>query len=473
MVPSLYGILIILAALILNANGMVYLAIISTLFGATAAAYATALGGANITPAVLVQIFVAWRVVRNEGILGFMEPMSFLKPGFWLLLLTLWGMVSAGAFPRLFEGQFMVNSLDRDGAIGLQLIKPVSMNITQAMYSALGLFAFLAMRVTLQRPGALEMVAKAVLWLAGLNVVAAVLNLAQYHLGMPPILAYIKNGNYSMMGGEVAGLMRISGTFSETSAFSQFTLTLLAFTHTLWINKVHTRWAAILSVLNLGFLMVSTSGTAYVGLAICFSIAFAYAIWYFTRHGDVGKYSLYVWVAALGVIAAAAILLFVPAAMTAVTDFFSFVIGKKVTSDSGNIRFAMNARAWDNFADTFGIGTGLGSNRASSFALVLLSNLGWVGILFFGLFIWNVQMGKGREQLPRVEAAVILGARHAVLASLVAACISAVVYDLGVLFYILAATATVPSQAKRLEMAPKSGSEGLLNGSRPNHQVTG
>src|SRR3990167_6420378 len=105
MVPSIYGILILLLALTVSANGMVYLAIIATLFGATAAAYATALGGANITPAVMVQIFAAWRVLRKEGITGFLEPMSFLKPGFWLQLLTIWAAISALVMPRFFQGQ--------------------------------------------------------------------------------------------------------------------------------------------------------------------------------------------------------------------------------------------------------------------------------------------------------------------------------------------------------------------------------
>lgn len=445
MVPSLYGILVLILALTLSSNGMVYLAIISTLFGATAAAYVIAMGSANITPAVMVQLFLAWRVLRKEGIVGLLEPMSFLKPGFWLMLLTVWAAISAVALPRFFQGQFMVNALDRDSAEwGLMLIGPVSMNITQTMYAALGLFAFVTMRVTLQRPGAYQLVAKAILWLAGLNIVAALLDLAQYHLGAPPILFYIKNASYKMMGGEVAGLMRISGTFAETSAFSQFTLALLAFTHTLWINKIYAKWSGPLSIVTLGLLLISTSGTAYVGLAICFAIAFTYTMVQFMQQGKVGKYSIYLWAAVLGVIVAAGVLLFVPAVLEAVSDFFSVVIGKKVQSDSGSVRFAMNARAFDNFFDSFGLGTGLGSNRASSFALVLLSNLGWVGVLFFGLFLWSVLMGPGRRQLPSMDAAVVLGARHAVLASLVAACVSAVVYDLGIVFYILAALAVVP-----------------------------
>lgn len=460
MVPSLYGILVLLLALTVSANGMVYLAIIATLFGATAAAYATALGGATVTPAVMVQMFVAIRVLRNKGIMGFLRPMEFLKPGFWLLLLTIWAASSAFIFPRFFRGQFFVNAVDREAATGLQLIGPVSMNITQAMYAVLGLFTFVAMRATLQRVGSHQMLAKAILWLASLNIVAAILDLGQYHLGLPPILPYLKNATYVMMGGEVAGLMRISGTFAETSSFSQFTLTLLAFTHTLWINQVHRKWAATVSVLSLGLLLISTSGTAYVGLSVCFAIAMGFSIWYFMRHGDIGKYSIYVWLAVLGVIALSALLLFVPPVLEAVKDYFNIVIGKKIDSESGAIRFAMNARALDNFVDSFGLGTGLGSNRASSFALVVMSNLGWVGVLLLGIFLYSVQLGKGRTALPPTDATVVLAARHAVLAALVSACISGVVYDLGVLFYILAAAAVVPRPDEEDEDKPVLNAKG-------------
>lgn len=475
MVPSIYGILILILALIVSAEGMLYLAIIATLFGATAAVYATALGGANVTPAVMVQIFVAWRVLRKEGFSGFFVPMTFLSPGFWLMLLTVWGGVSAAALPRFFKGQFTVNALDRDSTMagGTQVIGPVSMNITQGLYAALGLFTFVAMRTTLERPGAVQRMAKAVLWLAGLNVLAGLLDLAQHHLGLFPVLLLLKNGTYALMGGEVAGLMRIAGTFSETSTFSTFTLTLLAFTHTLWINKVYTKWAAGLSICNLVLLLISTSGTAYVGLGVCFAITFAFSIWYFMRHGDLGKYSLYMWMAALGVVGGAAVLLFVPGAFEAVSEYFGVVIGKKMTSDSGTIRMAMNALAYKNFFDTFGLGTGLGSNRSASFALVLLSNMGWMGVFFFGMFLWRVLMDKRRAALPSAEAAIVLASRHAVLANLIAACISASAYDLGVLFYIMAAGAVAPQSAQVLDAARSSSVEEERLRERPRRQLTG
>jgi hypothetical protein len=442
MTPTLYGILVVLIALFTTANGLVYMAVISTLFGATAAAYA--LGGATITPAVVVQGFVSARVFFKEGVSSLFSPMAFGKPGFWFLLLTIWAIFSAVAFPRLFEGQFLVNALDRSTGNmgGLQPIGPVSMNITQTAYVALGLFTFAAMRITLQREGGVMRFAKAILWLASLNIIAASMDFAEHYLGIPSILPYIKNATYIFMGGEVGGLMRIKGTFAEASVFSSFTLTLTALTHTLWMNGVLKKWAGLITAANLGLLMISTSGTAYVSLAICVSFALAYTAAHTLKHGHPGIYINYVYGLLIATVLLAGVLLFIPPALDALTNYFSIVIGKKLTSESGIIRAGMNAQAIQSFFDTYGLGTGMGSNRASSFALVLISNLGWVGTLLFSLFIYTAVAGRERHQLPKEDAVIVLGARHAVIANLIAACVSSVVFDLGVLFYILAAAAT-------------------------------
>ena len=60
------------------------------------------------------------------------------------------------------------------------------------------------------------------MWAAGLNVVAALLEMAQYQLGLVPILAYLKNANYAMMGGEVAGLMVDAGLLVIAAFISPF-----------------------------------------------------------------------------------------------------------------------------------------------------------------------------------------------------------------------------------------------------------
>ncbi|WP_298011741.1 hypothetical protein [uncultured Aquabacterium sp.] len=449
MVPTLYGLLMFLVGLFVSGQGILYMAVIATLFGGTAVAFATALGGANVTPAMLAQGFTGLNLMRREGLRGFLRPVEFATPTFWLLLLTVWAMATAFVMPRLLQGQLMVAGFDRSESGGAYLVGPlgpVSMNITQAMYAFLALMTFVMTRTLLTRPGAGLAAARAVLWAAGLNVVAALLEMAQYQLGLVPILAYLKNANYAMMGGEVAGLMRITGTFPETSMFSQYTLALVAFTHTLWMHGVLRGWARTLTLANLLLLLLSTSGTAYVSLAICTTVALLYTFLRLMRVGQIGPYSLYLKLTGSGLVLAVGVLLFVPPALDAVSDFFSVVIGQKLTSDSGAIRGALNAQALQTFVESFGLGAGLGCCRASSFALVVLSNLGWVGAVLFVFFVTPILFGRIPEHLASTDRVIAIGARRAVFATLVSASLIALVYDLGFLFYIMAALAYVPKR---------------------------
>lgn len=444
MAPTLYGVLMFLFGLFVSGQGIIYMAVIATLFAATAVAYA--LGGANITPAMLAQGFVGLSLMRKEGLRGFLSPIRFATPPFWLLLLTVWAVISAFVFPRLFEGQIMVAGFDRESGIdgGLMRIKPVSLNITQALYAFLAFMTFVMMRTLLARPGAVRTIARAMLWVAGLNVIAASTGLAQHHLGLPPILEYLKNANYTMMGGEVAGLVRVTGTFSETSMFSQYTLAIIAFTHVLWFNGMYRGWARFLTLANLVLLMISTSGTAYVGLAICMAVALGFAFWKLFREGSMGSQALYVQLAAVGFCLAVAVVLFVPHAFEAVQEYFGIVIGKKLTSTSGYVRSSLNGYAWQTFLDTFGMGAGLGCCRASSFALVIISNLGWIGVALFITFVWPLLFGKKPNWVPSETWVIAQAARCAVFAALVCALLVGLVYDLGFLFYITAALAYVP-----------------------------
>jgi hypothetical protein len=102
------------------------------------------------------------------------------------------------------------------------------------------------------------------------------------------------------------------------------------------------------------------------------------------------------------------------------------------------MRSSANNQAWSNFIDTYGLGVGLGTTKASSFAIVLVSNLGVIGAGLFLAFLGNVLRAPGAE-----SSAVVRAARAAVLAALIAACTSGTVFDLGVAFFAFAAAATV------------------------------
>ncbi|WP_028309966.1 hypothetical protein [Derxia gummosa] len=419
--------------------------IAAALFGATAVVAVTALGGAPVTPAVAMIPFLFVYALRDRGSRLLTAELAFPQPGFWLALLAVWIVIGAIFFPRLMQGDMYVFSADRSvqssgGGLHKALLKPMSTNITQTIYAVASTVSFLAARCLMIDEFRLRMAANGVLWLALLNLVAVFINLAENYAGAPPILVLIKNAEYAVMeNGTVAGLVRISGTFSEPSAFAGFSLPLFGFTFMLYLGGYRRRmsgWVALGTFLSL---VASTSSTALGALVIYFAMVSLGGIAKLFTGARIrfGVISVLAWALLTGMVAGA---LLYPKAVDAVYDYGYNLLYKKLDSESAIERHSWNVQAMENFYDSYGAGIGVGSARASNFAVVLLSNLGVPGFLMFVAFIWQAMFGRRGEMSE--EAAVILrGARSAVLILLMGGLLSAAVYDLGMAFYMYCAVA--------------------------------
>jgi hypothetical protein len=473
MAINFFAVIVFLAGLFASRNGVLYWQMVFCLFAAATALSLPALGGAVITPGVLFLPFLmlrAWLDVRGTNYLG-----RIPAAGVWLALLVMWAVVGSIFIPRLLAGEVMVLTIDRSAPVlgpALFPLRPVSGNITQSGYAVGGLCAFLAIRGLLERPGRLDHFCSAVLLLSSLNCAAALLNLAEFHLGLPSLLDHVRTAYASFEAYEAAGtgLMRIQGTFPETSGFCVFTIPLFAFTFSLWLNRVRPLYTGVLSLVSFLLLLFSTSTTAYVGLTIYFAIL-AFVL---TRRGYLRGS-----VPRVGMLAAAGLLLLVLVGSAfvletrvadQVTHHFAVTVFQKLETKSGMERGTWNRQAWQNFLETFGLGVGLGSARGSSYPLVLLSNVGLIGTVLFCAFLWRVfQRPRGNsEPIPPICEA----ARQSVLAALAATAVSYGVFDLGVAFYALAAAATLNTAAagahhwQYRHFYPPEGSESLRSAMR-------
>lgn len=449
MLPTLYALPVVLLGLLVPARALPGALVFAALFGATAAVSLTALGGAPITPAALLLGFAVARALQRQGAGGMVGQLVPAGAGFWLLLLVLWGVASAWFLPRMFAGQTLVYATDRIEPPGVHLLPlaPRLTNISQAVYAVAALAAFTASAALLQLRGSREAFRDAVLWVAGLNVVAAAINLVELHTGMPSLLAVRNAGYVILVGGEIAGLQRISGTFAEASAFAAFTLPLFAFCLTLWRERVRRLASGLLALATLAAIVLSTSSTAYVGLAAYLALAAVPAAWRLLTRPRL-RLGAGAWVLWGAAVAACLFVLLRPDLLERAWDVIAVTVVRKLETTSGIERSSWNAQAWQNVLDTHGIGIGLGSTRASSFVLVLLSNFGVLGALLFGAFVWRV------VRPPPAGAphdAVARAARHAVVAGFFAAVTSASVFDLGVAFYVYAAAAAARAVQARHE----------------------
>jgi hypothetical protein len=183
MIPTFFALLVCAGGLFVSGTGALYLVMVFSLFGAAAAIALPALGGATITPAVLFLPFLLAHALRERGLGACLRPLAFPNAGFWLMLVALWGVISAYFLPRIFEDEIMIRQVDRF-SLGLDTslvpLHPVSMNLTQSGYALGGVCAFIAVSALVSKREKLQHFRDAVLLLASLNCLAGLINLAEF-----------------------------------------------------------------------------------------------------------------------------------------------------------------------------------------------------------------------------------------------------------------------------------------------------
>ena len=126
-------------------------------------------------------------------------------------------------------------------------------------------------------------------------------------------------------------------------------------------------------------------------------------------------------------------------------SFFDLIYGslfEKVGSSSGVERAYWNSRSLDAFVATYGLGIGIGSSRASSWVVAVLSQLGIVGfalITVLTIVIIRGMHGVGKGRSENEVAAIANAVRAAAIAGLVANSLIGGGADPGLIFIIAVA----------------------------------
>ncbi|CAB3766138.1 O-antigen ligase family protein [Paraburkholderia humisilvae] len=448
-------IVLVLGVLALNVDSRwtVYILIVSWLFSCAATLALPALGGMAIPPETLFLIFLFIRAFNMGGPAGLWRPLAPGSPGFPLLCLTIVALVGAWFLPRAFAGATNVFAISHDAAdpnaVGPVPLAPVSGNLTQSVYFVSDVAIYCCMTIFLARKDGYRHLAQAMLVLAGLNVLAGVVDMVSGAAGVNA-LSWIKTAGYTVHDGEeVGGLRRITGTFTEASTFAGFTMQLFAFTANMWLFGYRPRVTGLIAFASAVLIMLSTSTTAYVGMAAYLMVLVCSRDDRISPRSRARKGYLFATVGCLAILALLFSLVFKPGLLESVTNFFSDTVLAKADSDSGRERGAWNQQALTNIIDTYGFGIGLGSARTSSFVLALLSNLGFAGGVLFGVFAWNCLAARIPTQAPLLNRMVCHAMRQSMFAALIMCSIAGTMFNLGSNFYVFAAAATALSLTAR------------------------
>ncbi|MCK1404970.1 hypothetical protein [Bradyrhizobium sp. 76] len=416
--------------------------LIAALLGSAAALL---IGSANIQPAHLLLGFVAIAVFRRKDESATaMHALGLPKPGFWLMCLALYGVLTAICVPRLLAGITSIVPLGTSEYAmtnsGVPL-GPVSSNFTQSVYMIGDLICFMmTAAIASTRTGFLA-ITSAMIASAAANLAFAVLDIATFSTGTQFTLEFIRNAQYTLHNEEeISGLKRIVGSFPEASAFARETLGALGFTGTLFLCGYRPALTGAIALASLVAVVLSTSSTGLAGtmpaLLILYAVLVGRGFNLAARpYSSAAMICGPLFVAVLGTA-----ILIDDKSSQIVRDYFDLLIFNKSTSNSGIERETWNNFGLRNFFDSYGIGVGLGTVRTSSLPYALLANVGVPGSLFYVIFLVSA-LFKRRGANGTFPSVVRLASRNACLSLIIGDCFAAPNVEQGLIFYVLAALA--------------------------------
>lgn len=291
-------------------------------------------------------------------------------PAVWLSMLTLIGVVGAMLLPRVFEGAVRVLPPGYGLDVGFaEPLRPSGRNIIQAFYLVCNLSLFLLCSYFLRKS---EIDLKHCL--KGLSIgaiIAALIGIYQvvgFELGLPwPSGVINSNLGFAQLYQQTAfGIKRMSATFVEPSILSLHFIAMFAL-----FGLGMRRW--LLGSLMALCLILSLSSTAYMALLAIV------AVWIVSDLPRLGLSAAPIFFLILGLLGGAYVadLVWLNGA---ITEGFLF---NKLSSSSGLVRLRAESLGLASAFESYGLGTGLGSARASSFFVTLAATMGVPGLICF------------------------------------------------------------------------------------------
>jgi hypothetical protein len=356
----------------------------------------------GLSPYFFVVALIGTLVIPKwaSGRIRFMHQEPAAKHIQILAIFIVWCVFSAFALPVLFEG-VPVDSpragVDQGYYIQSALHWTPS-NMGQAGYMFLNFIMVMCLLQLAERPGRVSRVVSAFSWSGVFVAAVGTFQIACHRLGWPfPSWLFNSNEAWAQAPNQFIGMgfSRMSATFVEPSDAAGFLGAWSVFELSLAIsggrrNGWHWLWAAVGSVM----LVETTSTTGYVTAGVMWIIMACDCGATLVRQGWI-KVKASMAVFALGAGALIAL----------VTMPWAWLLLDAVLFNKGSSRSALHrtstfGRAVEVFQHSWGLGVGLGSNRAMSVFFYVLSNLGLPGTLLM-VFLLVQLYSQVRQRLSR------------------------------------------------------------------------
>ncbi|MFT9016019.1 MAG: hypothetical protein ABF990_09825 [Acetobacter sp.] len=400
------------------------------LAGILPAAAALVLGGLGVQP-TMVPAMAFMSYVALQWAMGVRYPgdRAVMALCFPFLLVVTWALLGSIVMPRLFMNEVMVWPQKGDSVGGRVLLAPSFGNISQDIYLIVNAsFLVIAARFLTRSDVHIDRLYRTFLLGGWCVVVICLWQLAHRLAGVPyPDTFFYSNPGWSVLKTQTAGPMpRINASFSEPAACATFLSEVLFSSVWIVLNGYRTmqaKWLIPASALALAC-TTSTTGFITVAAGLCLLPLAALASGANRLLGNIMRLLMGgAVVLGFGVLV---VVTLAPQVVPAVQFVYESTADKK-QSQSYQDRSQVDRDSLALVAQTYGLGVGWGSNRASSLLPGILSNTGLVG--GFGLMIFNMTLLRAavrarRAVPPGPERMVIEGVLPALIGGLIAACLS-------------------------------------------------
>ena len=371
-------------------SSLLPLLIIASVFEA-GAIFNSELGDFNfgVPPFYLIEIFIFLHLVMVAfGQRKLLPSKNVRVRGIVVLLCVFWFwcFLSAFVMPRVFAGTLVLSN--RNETHEFVPLQWTLSNLAQAGYLTLNVATVIYAVQVVRTRGQAERLMKAFYWAAFIVVAIGFAEFIADRAGWDfPYELFNNNSGYAQgFEQEIDSIHRVNSTFMEPSmAGSYLAAVSCGLLAGFWSGGRKTsQLLALLGVLSA--LVLTTSGTGFATMAIGVCL-FIVHIWRSRKLKRRRKLSVSKWIFILSALGIAAYTFFsspdlVDAVWTATID--------KINSFSFWGRLAKEVQALIVFANTYGAGAGLGSNRASGLLTTMLSSVGVVGTFLFGVVFYRV-----------------------------------------------------------------------------------
>ncbi|ACI50522.1 conserved hypothetical protein [Gluconacetobacter diazotrophicus PA1 5] len=400
------------------------------LAGAFPAAAALVLGGGGVQPVLVPTLgFISYAMLQR--MLGARYPGDRAARALYMpfVLTAAWAVLGSVILPRVFMNSVLVWPQRNDSTAQQVLLAPSFGNITQDIYLMVNvMLTVLAAGFLTRADIRIDRLYRAYLFSGWVVCILCFWQLAHRLAGVPFPSAFLySNPGWVIFDGQMAGSVpRINGSFTEPSACGAYLSGILYSTIWAGLQGYRLRMLRALIPVAAVALLTTTSTTGFATMAVGFLIlpAAALATGSIRLFGRVGRFLAIG--AAIAGFGSLVLITIEPRLLPAMELVFQSTADKQ-DSESYQERSMADRDALAVVPQTFGLGSGWGSNRASSLIPSLLSTIGVVGVA--GMLIFDVRLVRSAMQARRLvpicpERLMIDGGLAALAGRMVAAIMS-------------------------------------------------